>query len=93
MQTAQPAFYRSVDAIDNLVVRVAIRRQADVGGDPLASGALPPVTLTATLAAATAGAGATMRASAAPMLPAALSDDALEHVVEFGWQQKVFGPR
>jgi hypothetical protein len=68
-----PAFYRSVDPVDNLVVRVSVRKR--------------------TAANAPAAPAASHPGSGAQPAPTAFDDERIEHVGEFAWQQKVFGPR
>jgi len=88
METAVPAWYHTVDPIENLVIRVSLRRLPEsTGGDVLT--AVPAVTLSATLASVAGG----PRLPTVAALPSVVDDDHGEQVVEFGWQQKVFGPR
>jgi len=83
MENALPAYYRTVDPIQNLVVRVSIRKHRDAAAD--AAG--PPFSMTASVAYGGSGAQ-----PAFAMPSTAFEDEYAEHVVEFPWQQKVFGP-
>ncbi len=109
MDHALPAYYRSQDPIENLVVRVSIRRKPDaaaprppaapgagagaaaaiaagsapLGGASLTLAAGQPLALHASLAAPGGG----------PAAGVGLDDEYAEKVVDFGWQEKVLGPR
>lgn len=85
MAAPLPAFYRSADPIDNLVIRVAVRKRTVANAPPsathVAPGAAPP-----------AAGGGTSAPGSHPASGAG-ADERTEHVGEFAWQQKVFGPR
>jgi hypothetical protein len=72
MDKAVPVVYRSVDDLNDLVIRVVIQRSAESRATDDKSAA---------------------PASSAVVGSEMLDDEHREHVVEFGWQQKVFGPR
>lgn len=86
MENALPAFYRTVDPIQNLVVRVSIRKQRDATADPAAPA---PSLVVSTSVAFNPGGPSEAGAGGAA---SGFEDEHAEHVVEFGWQQKVFGP-
>jgi hypothetical protein len=97
MEAAEAAFYRSADPVEHLLLRLSIRRRG--GGYGGAEGMLVPL-------AGMGGGGVALGASvplASPALPpggsgdgargAAVAADVDDRVFEFGWQQKVLGPR
>jgi hypothetical protein len=71
-----PAFYRSVDPIDNLVVRVSVRKRKAANAPTIPSASHP-----------------NGEAPVSTVPAAGYDDERAEHVGEFAWQQKVFGPR
>lgn len=86
MDNTLSAFYRTVDPIQNLVVRVSIRKQRDATSDPVASRPFVVSTSVGFGSGGPQGAGPIVAPSSG------FEDEHAEHVVEFGWQQKVFGP-
>jgi len=97
METVLPAVYRSNDPVDNLLVRVFLRRR------------IPPASMTQypliTTRISSAGASLSSNESGQPNRPStfdlesyasppALNDDSiLEITASFSWQQKVYSPK
>ena len=78
MQTASPAYYRSVDPVGNLVVRVTLRRVS--GPTHQRRGGADGGSAVTQVAQGAGGA-------------AAGHDDDLVQIVDVPWQQKLFGPQ
>jgi hypothetical protein len=84
MDATLPAVYRTVDAVDNLLLRVSIGRRG--GGN---AGAGAPGAPAAPAGGSVVGGGA----AAAGLLPPPARGPAGDLTVDIAWQQKVYGPR